>query len=422
MIFNKYVREINLGVKNLLLHKLRSFLTMLGVVFGVGSVIAMLAVGEGASKEALDRIRKLGSLNIIINAAKPIEEETATNMRVFMSMYGLLYDDEKRIAESFPSVRKTVPAKVVRKEGRLGDRVMELRVVGTTPDWFELVKRSLVAGRELVRSDITNRKNVVVLTEHGTRKLLATRNTIGEKLRLGGFYFEVVGIIQNAGSVGGDVQTPDEEIDAYIPLVVAQERFGDIFLKRVSGSETRERVELHQIIVEVESTDQVESTATGIETMLKRFHKKTDYRISVPLALLRQAEATKRTFNIVLGSIAGISLLVGGIGIMNIMLASVTERTREIGIRRAIGAKKQQIIIQFLIETVVLSTTGGLIGIGIGLLIPWLITLLAGMPTVVSWFSLILSLGISMGVGIIFGIYPAIRASNLDPIVALRHE
>jgi putative ABC transport system permease protein len=156
--------------------------------------------------------------------------------------------------------------------------------------------------------------------------------------------------------------------------------------------------------------------------MLKRFHKKTDYSLSVPLALLRQAEATKRTFNIVLGSIAGISLLVGGIGIMNIMLASVTERTREIGIRRAIGAKRRQIVMQFLIETVVLSMAGGAVGIGMGVLIPKLITRFAGMPTVVSLFSLVLSVGISLSVGLVFGIYPALRAARLDPIEALRHE
>ena len=422
MILTKYIREVKLGVKNLLLHKLRSFLTMLGVVFGVGSVIAMLAVGEGASKEALDRIRKLGSQNILVSSAKSIEEESATNTRIMMSVYGLLYDDERRIAESFPEVKSTVPVKEVRKQARLGERSMELRVVGTTPSWFELVQRPVLSGRVLSARDAESRGNVVVLTEHGVRKLLATKNTIGQTLRLGSEYFEVIGIVQNAGNIGGDIQTPDQEIDAYIPIDVARERFGDIFARSVAGQQTRERVELHQIIVQVDSIDHVESTADGILAMLKRFHKKTDYRISVPLTLLRQAEATKRTFNIVLGSIAGISLLVGGIGIMNIMLASVTERTREIGIRRAIGAKKKQIIIQFLIETVVLSTTGGMIGIGIGLLIPWLISVFAGMPTLVSAYSLILSLGISMGVGILFGIYPAIRASNLDPIEALRHE
>jgi putative ABC transport system permease protein len=422
MFFNKHMREINLGIKNLLLHKLRSFLTMLGVVFGVGSVIAMLAVGEGASKQALDQIRKLGSQNIIISSAKSIEEETQTNVRAMMSVYGLVYEDETRIRDSFPSVKRTVPVKIVRKEGRLGQRALELRVVGTSSDWFELVKRPILAGRTITWRDMEDKSNVVVLTEAGVRKLMATRNTIGETIRLGGDYFEVIGIVQSAGVIGGDIQTPDEEIDAYIPIQVAKERYGDIISRNVAGSRSREQVELHQLIIEVDSIDNVELTANGIEAMMKRFHKKTDYKISVPLALLRQAEATKKTFNIVLGSIAGISLLVGGIGIMNIMLASVTERTREIGIRRAIGAKKKQIIFQFLIETIVLSTTGGMIGMGIGILIPKLVTFFAGMPTVVTPWSLMLSLGISMGVGIIFGIYPAVRAANLDPIEALRHE
>jgi putative ABC transport system permease protein len=421
MEHSRLMRNVRLGIKNLRLHKLRSFLTMLGVVFGVSSVIAMLAVGEGASKEALEQIRKLGSNNIIIRSAKPVKEESR-EVRIRMSIYGLLYEDVERITGSFSSVRRIVPAKLVQQEGRLGSRTLELRVVGTTPEWFDLVQRPVAAGRVMTGSDNDQRRNVVVLTEHGARRLLATENTIGQNLRVGGGVFEVIGIVQSESGFGGDIQTPDQDVDAYIPLEVARERFGDIFTRRAAGARIRELVELHQIIAEVATLEEVESVSAGIESLLGRFHKKDDYRVSVPLALLRQAEATKRTFNIVLGSIAAISLLVGGIGIMNIMLASVTERTREIGIRRAIGAKRKQIVGQFLIETVVLSTTGGLIGIGIGLLVPWLITSFAGMPTVVKPWSLVLSLGISMTVGILFGIYPAFRAAELDPIEALRHE
>jgi putative ABC transport system permease protein len=415
------MRNVQLGVKNLRLHKLRSFLTMLGVVFGVSSVIAMLAVGEGASVEALAQIRKLGSNNIMVSSARPVEDESQ-EARIRMSIYGLLYDDVERVAASFTSVRRIVPVKLTRQEGRMGGRTLELRVVGTTPEWFSLVRRPTLAGRVLNARDSAGRRNVVVLTEHGARRLLATEGTIGQPLRIGGSIFEVIGIIRSEGGTGGDIRTPDEDVDAYISLELAKERYGDVYTRRSAGSHIRELVELHQLIVEVGTLEEVEATAAGIAALLQRFHRKEDYRISVPLALLRQAEATKRTFNIVLGSIAAISLLVGGIGIMNIMLASVTERTREIGIRRAIGAKRKQIVGQFLIETVVLSTAGGLIGIGIGLFVPWLITRFAGMPTVVKPGSLVLSLGISMTVGILFGIYPAFRAAELDPIEALRHE
>jgi len=418
----RIVRNIWLGIENLLLHKLRSFLTMLGVVFGVGSVVAMLSVGEGASKEALEQIKKLGSNNIIISSMKSAEEEATSTQHSHMSIYGLTYDDYRRISASFKNIKSTAPVKITRKDSRLLQRVLELRIVGTTPEWFKLVPRQVLAGRVLLASDLSNNAPVAVLTEFGARKILATESTIGQTVRFGSDQFEVVGIVKSESGQAGNIQIPDQNIDAYIPIEVARRYFGDMFTKRTSGGDERELVELHQVIVQVENPKQVEAVAAGIERMLERFHKKKDYVVSVPLALLKQAEATKRTFNIVLGSIAGISLLVGGIGIMNIMLASVTERTREIGIRRAIGAKRRQIIYQFLIETVVLSTMGGIIGLGMGALIPFLITYFSGMVTVMTLKGILLPLLISMSIGILFGLYPAIHAAKVDPIVALRHE
>ena len=418
----RLIRHVRLGIKTLLLHKMRSLLTMLGVVFGVGSVIAMLSVGEGASRQALDQIRKLGSTNIIIDAMKPVDEETQTQ-RIMLSVYGLTYADELRVRSSFPTVERVVPAKLLRREGRLNATAMDLRLVGTTPEWFSLVQRPLIAGRVMTQQDIDQVGAVVVLTETGARRLLAGQEVIGQNIAIGGQAFQVAGIIKSeAGTAGSDFQTPDESVDAYIPIALARERFGDINFKRTAGGQEREMVELHKMIVQVRDQKDVETTAAAVTRMLETFHKKKDYKISVPLTLLRQAESQQRIWNWTLGSIAGISLLVGGIGIMNIMLASVTERIREIGIRRAIGAKKRQIVGQFLIETVVLSVVGGFIGTVAGPTMAIIIRQLSGIPTVVPLYSIILSVGISVTIGIVFGLYPAIRAANLDPIQALRHE
>ncbi len=422
---NRFFRNIGLGIKTLMLHKLRSLLTMLGVVFGVGSVIAMLAVGEGASREALEQIRQLGSHNIIIDGPRPDgDDDGQRGERTRLLMYGLHYADLDRLNEGFPDIKRAVPVKLIQREGRIGAQSMQLRMVGTTPDWFELVDRPMLDGRPLSELDLDRNANVAVLTEHAARRLFAAaRAGLGSQIRIGGNSFTIVGIVQSESSAAGGMQTPDRNTDLYIPITTARERFGDMQEIRSGGSTARELVELHQIIVEISSLAAVEPNAAAIEAMLTRVHRRPSaYRVNVPLALLRQAEATRRNFNIVLGAIAGISLLVGGIGIMNIMLASVTERTREIGVRRAIGAKQRQIVQQFLIETIVLSTTGGIIGVAMGMSIPWVISRTVDMPTYVTPLSVILALGVSMVVGIIFGIYPALRAAKLDPIEALRHE
>ncbi len=414
-------RNVHVGLKSLMLHKLRSFLTVLGVVFGVASVIAMLSVGEGAGAQAMEQIRQLGAQNIIIDSIKPLGDEQSGNSAGRLLDYGIRYNDAKRIEETFDTIRRMVPVKTLRQDGRLRTREMELRLVGTTHEWFELVQRPILAGRVLSAEDIRRAANPVVLTEHGARRLLAGANTIGEVLRIGGHHYEVIGIIQSADEEAGG-RTPDAQVDAYIPIETARHRYGDISVRIQAGSREIERVELHQLIIQLNRIEDVEPTAAGLQAMFERVASQTDYQIRVPLALLRQAEATRRTFNIVLGSIAGISLLVGGIGIMNIMLASVTERTREIGIRRAIGARRRQIVGQFLVETTALATIGGMIGLAFGIAIPRLITMFTDMPTIITPWSLVLALGISMGIGIVFGIYPAIRAARLDPIAALRHE
>ena len=413
---------VKLGLSDVWRHKTRSFLTMLGMVFGVGSVIAMLAVGEGASQQALESIKRLGSQNIMVMSVKPTSEEGGSTgaQRGSLAVYGLLYEDEVRIKETVPGVVLTVPARMTRRNARLGERQLEMRVVETEPDWFEVVQRPVLAGRVLGEHDMRMRANVCVLTEHGVRRLLAAEEMIGQRIRIASGVFEVIGIVKN--ETGGTVRAPDSEADAYIPITTGTKLFGAANIRYSAGGMEGEKVELSQIIIKMADTDAVEPGSKAIEAVLARFHKKKDFRIDVPLTLLREAERTKRTYNIVLGAIAGISLLVGGIGIMNIMLASVTERTKEIGIRRAIGARRSRIVVQFLINTCVLSIGGGFLGLLVGVSIPLLITAFTAMPTVVQPYSLGLAFGISVGIGIVFGLYPALRAASLDPIEALRHE
>lgn len=423
-IVHHIISNLHLGIENVMMHKLRSSLTMLGMVFGVASVIAMLSIGEGASKQALSQIRRLGSHNIILSSEKSIENDNQNNQtkRRHTLDYGLTYADFRRLTETFNSIESAVPAKIIRREARSGRRTMTIRLVGTNPQWFTLVHTRLLAGRFLAPDDIQQLHPLAVITETVARELFPANEILGNTVRVGQNLFTIIGIVQDSGNGTSSIRTPGNDNDIYIPISTMRERYGDVDMRLTSGSFNREEVQLHQIIVKIGQLKNVEPTAKAIARMLSTSHKHKDYAMYVPLELLHQARETQRTFSIVLGSIACISLLVGGIGIMNIMLASVTERTREIGVRRAIGARKRQITEQFLTETIVLSSTGGIIGAAVGITVPVIISKLSGMPTVITPWSVVLSLLISIAIGIIFGIYPAIRAASLDPIEALRHE
>ncbi|HOZ46715.1 MAG TPA: ABC transporter permease [Candidatus Hydrogenedentes bacterium] len=427
-------RTIRLGLKSLWNHRLRSLLTALGIVFGVCSVIAMLAIGEGASYEAQEQIRRLGSNNIILRGIKPPEDKSSTSQQSRMAEYGLTYDDVRRIRETVPNVQVEVPGRIVRSDVWHGGSRIDCDVYGTVPWYPEVNNHPVAEGRFFTDIEFESKANVCTIDENMARQIFRIDSPVGGRVRVGTLYYRVIGVMAPKASHATTNAGKANNLDApkgnaapaacrmFIPLTTSKERFGEVVIEMQSGSRSFERVELHEVTVKVASLDSVVEVASIIDGLLDYHHKKQDYELVVPLELLQQAERTKQIFNIVLGGIAAISLLVGGIGIMNIMLASVTERTREIGIRRALGARRRDIVIQFLAETVILSGAGGVIGVALGIAIPFFITLFAQMATIVTPWSPIIAFSISGLVGVIFGIYPALRAANMDPVEALRHE
>jgi putative ABC transport system permease protein len=426
---HRFMISIALALRNLTLHKLRVLLTILGLIFGVSSVIAMLAIAEGASAEAQRQIAELGATNIIVRSTKPIDEVNPSrqqNNDSFIFKFGLSYKDFDRIVETMPTVTGATPIREFRQSLRHEAQEIEGRVVGVNPDYLRLTNQHMAQGRFISDSDLFYLANVVVLGDEVSEKLFPYGDAIDKSIRIGeNHFYRVIGVTEKKASsagTGSSLAAQDFNKDVCIPLTTNRARFGEVISTEKQGSFTAERIELSQVTVAVDSMDNVKRTAEALESMLYQFHPKKDFEITVPLELLEKAEATKRIFNLVLGSIASISLLVGGIGIMNIMLATVSERTREIGIRRALGAKKRDIIEQFLIETTVMSGSGGLIGVMLGLAVPPIVARVSGIPVVISPWSPILAFGIAVLTGIVFGVYPARRAALLDPVEALRNE
>ena len=422
-------RTVRLGIKSLWLHRLRSLLTVLGIVFGVCSVIAMLAIGEGASYEAQEQIKSLGSQNIILQSKKPTDDQNATarGAQSYVLAYGLTYTDMRRIQNTIPGVTVVLPARVMREFVWNIARRVDCEIAGTVPWYPEMRNHRVAVGRFFTEKDMDERTSVCVLGAEMAPILFPFDSPIGKHVRVGSSYYQVIGIMEpQARAIGSQAQGGTAAKGAahrmFIPIETARVRYGELMIRQRSGSMEAERVQLHEATVKVAALEDVPSVADAVKNVLERNHKKVDYEIVVPLELLKQAERTKQIFNIVLGSIAAISLLVGGIGIMNIMLASVTERTREIGIRRALGARRRDIIVQFLVETVILSGAGGVMGVLLGVAIPFVVSHFAGMRTIVTPWSPILAFSISAMVGVVFGIYPAMRAAKMDPVEALRHE
>jgi len=444
---NQLLLTVWLGFKSLALHKLRSFLTMLGILIGVMSVVWLLAMGEGVSDKIQEQIRELGATNIMVRSIKPPNDPSDASVAgSFYAEYGVKRADYQRIVNTIPAIVRALPIREFPKEFRFLHRSVNGRLVGCTPEYLDVNHLRVAAGRFLNHTDGEQRANYCVVAHSTADALFPYEDPIGKSILIDSDFYVVVGRAADrtpSAAIGGSLSAQDFNLDVYIPIDTWRTRIGDELMTASAGGREGEILELSQITLTVGDVGQVMETKSIIESLMRMYHKKQDWAVVAPLELLEQARVMRLIFNVLLVLIATISLVVGGIGIMNIMLATVTERTREIGIRRALGAKRSDITRQFLVETTVLSAVGGLMGSIGGLLCR---PVIVGVRDLVSHFfpdtwqllppivqtlepstdsyiwSIPIAFGIAVAIGVAFGIYPARRAALMDPIEALRHE
>lgn len=413
--------------RNLMRHKLRSLLTALGIIFGIASVISMVSAGEGARRQILDQINELGTNNIIVNAKKPPAKQSAKTEEGGRSgiEYGLTFRDLRQMRETLPGLVDALPVHDVKDWLWFKSRRVESRIRGVTQSYFRRLNLVPMLGRTLDDHDEQERARVCVVRARVLEEARYVGDPLKLQLKIGAEYYQVVGVLPDFATKNPDrsmLGLDDRALEVYVPFETVVDRLGLTKGTYESGTYEVSRVELHQIVCTVADEKVVTAVARGVQQILATFHPRRDYEVVVPIELLQSRAAAQRTFDIVLPVIAGIALLVGGIGILNIMLASVTERTREIGIRRAIGATRFDITLQFLVETVMLALVGGLLGILLGIAGVKVIEQATDWKPVITPGAVLVSLLISCATGVAFGIYPARRAAMMDPVRALRHE
>ncbi len=416
-------------------NKLRTALTMLGIVFGVAAVIAMMSIGEGARQETIEQIELMGTNNIIIN--KVIIKQKTKEAKTSFSP-GLSTKDADAILEINPYVQMIVPQREIKNNLTYKSNIIEARIIGTTPEYVKVLNSKLEYGSFFKYYDVENCANVCVLGS-GIRELLFKfENPVGKKIKLGDLWFDIVGVVASknitaASSEGLGIRNFNEDI--YVPFTTMaykmdkleeQSEFGGGGFFYYFDNEAVpivDKTSVDQLIVKINDSENLKQASELISRIMERKHFGVkDFEIMLPEQLLEQKQKTQKIFNIVMGAIAGISLLVGGIGIMNIMLANILERTKEIGIRKSLGATRLDLLFQFMYEALVISVTGGLVGICVGFLLTSVITSYAEWRTIITPFSVFLAFFVSAAVGMGFGIYPAKKAADKDPIESLRYE
>lgn len=407
--------NIRLSLRGLIDHKFRSFLTMLGIIFGVASVITMLSIGEGAKREAIAKYQDLGVNNIIIREKKMSDEELEEVRARFSG--GLSIQDAEVIREIVPGVLNTASQAEINTDVRFADRSVKSTVIGITPAFIEMLNYKTEKGSFISQDHYDRGLRVCVLGAGVAATLFRNEDAVGKMVKIDDQWMEVIGVLQSKTlftETVGELAARDLNTDIYLPL--------STFLNRFSP-ENQLSSQIQQITVQMENSGTLVESSELIDAILLRHHfNNRDYNIVIPYELLKQEEKERQIYNFLLGAIAAISLLVGGIGIMNIMLATVMERTREIGIRRAVGARKKDIMSQFVSEAVTISITGGIIGVLLGIGLSLTVSLFTDINTYIMAYSVFIAFGFSVLVGISFGYLPAKNAANLKPIDSIRYE